>query len=74
MAGLESAGLTIGNRGKNGAPGWIRTSTMPLLRRLPLPLDYGRFSLKAAQRKRELARFCAGMVGSVGFEPTLDAF
>ena len=25
-----------------GAPGWIRTSTVPLLRRLPLPLDYGR--------------------------------
>ena len=41
--------------GACGAPGSIRTSTVPLLRRLPLPLDYGR------------------MVGSVGFEPTLDA-
>src|SRR5260370_33857438 len=38
MAGLESAGLTIGNRGVYGAPGWIRTSTEPLLRRSPLPV------------------------------------
>ena len=35
---MESAGLTIGNQGVYGAPGWIRTSTRPVLSGLPLPV------------------------------------
>lgn len=41
IPGLESGALPI-EPVPRGAPGWIRTGTVPILSRLPLPLDYRR--------------------------------
>src|SRR6185312_7624332 len=47
LAGLESAALPVALH-SHGPPGWIRTSTEPVLSRPPLPLDYGRMNLVRA--------------------------
>jgi hypothetical protein len=78
MAGLESASLTIGKPGRIGAPGRIRTSTVPLLRWLPLPFGPRAHGVRGEIRTRNNAALnrtrlpiCATrtLVGSQGFEP-----
>src|SRR5258708_29647993 len=55
--GLNSADLPIGTRGIFGAPGWIRTSTKPLLRRWPRPVGLrAHIGSGTAPTKRELSK------------------
>jgi hypothetical protein len=61
--------------GHLGAPGRIRTSTVPLLRRLPLPLDYGRIGRPAQRAPRDSNRHWTrserGASAGLGYEPVV---
>src|SRR5215211_3184399 len=47
---------------ENGAPGWIRTSDLPLRRRLLYPLSYGR-KLNVFNRLSPIPNVAAGLAG-----------
>jgi hypothetical protein len=55
--------------GAYGAPGWIRTSTIPLLRRLPLPLDYWRIGRLGRIRTDTGRGLSALPLPRLGYEP-----